>query len=271
MRRPASSPGSVRFVGKMKGRGGEGGGKREWIKIASVGGRAGSVRGTRAFVLLRFVVFCFTLFCFACRFDSFRVVLLCVVFIRFCSVLLCVHFVSFHFVSFRFVSFRFVSFRFVSFRFVSFFSSFVSSRLTPLHFVAFRYTIRSNRTCTIHPHFWFRSSYRPEYLSNAFRFASDCFVSSPSLPFRFVSLGFHVVSFNVIIVSFHLIPFRFVLFRFIAFPFLLFRFFPTVRAHHACLPYRFRFLYRPEYLSAGTTIVLREGRTRGFGKVISVH
>ncbi|CAN0523510.1 unnamed protein product, partial [Laminaria digitata] len=36
-------------------------------------------------------------------------------------------------------------------------------------------------------------------------------------------------------------------------------------------PCRFRFLYRPEYLSAGTTIVLREGRTRGFGKVISVH
>ncbi|CAM9693685.1 unnamed protein product [Scytosiphon promiscuus] len=34
---------------------------------------------------------------------------------------------------------------------------------------------------------------------------------------------------------------------------------------------RFRFLYRPEYLSVGTTIVLREGRTRGFGKVISVH
>ncbi|CAN0469603.1 unnamed protein product [Ectocarpus sp. 8 AP-2014] len=34
---------------------------------------------------------------------------------------------------------------------------------------------------------------------------------------------------------------------------------------------RFRFLYRPEYLSVGTTIVLREGRTRGFGKIISVH
>jgi hypothetical protein len=31
---------------------------------------------------------------------------------------------------------------------------------------------------------------------------------------------------------------------------------------------RFRFLFKPEYLPVGTSIVLREGRTRGVGRVV---
>ncbi|KAG5182257.1 hypothetical protein JKP88DRAFT_221353 [Tribonema minus] len=33
---------------------------------------------------------------------------------------------------------------------------------------------------------------------------------------------------------------------------------------------RFRFMHHPEYLRVGTAIVLREGQTRGFGRVLAV-
>jgi GTPase len=33
---------------------------------------------------------------------------------------------------------------------------------------------------------------------------------------------------------------------------------------------KFRFMYRPEYLKVGTTILFREGRTKGLGVVSSV-
>lgn len=33
---------------------------------------------------------------------------------------------------------------------------------------------------------------------------------------------------------------------------------------------KFRFMYRPEYLKPGTTILFREGRTKGLGVVSSV-
>ena len=33
---------------------------------------------------------------------------------------------------------------------------------------------------------------------------------------------------------------------------------------------KFRFMYRPEYLKIGTTILFREGRTKGLGVVSSV-
>jgi hypothetical protein len=31
---------------------------------------------------------------------------------------------------------------------------------------------------------------------------------------------------------------------------------------------RFRFLYYPEYITVGSPVVLREGRTRGIGKIV---
>jgi GTPase len=34
---------------------------------------------------------------------------------------------------------------------------------------------------------------------------------------------------------------------------------------------RFRFMYHPEYLKEGTTILFREGRTKGLGVVSKVH
>jgi GTPase len=34
---------------------------------------------------------------------------------------------------------------------------------------------------------------------------------------------------------------------------------------------RFRFMHYAEFIQPGTTIVLREGRTRGFGRVTAVH
>ena len=34
---------------------------------------------------------------------------------------------------------------------------------------------------------------------------------------------------------------------------------------------KFRFMYRPEYLKVGTTILFREGRTKGLGVVSAVH
>ena len=34
---------------------------------------------------------------------------------------------------------------------------------------------------------------------------------------------------------------------------------------------KFRFMYRPEYLKTGTTILFREGRTKGLGVVSSVQ
>jgi len=34
---------------------------------------------------------------------------------------------------------------------------------------------------------------------------------------------------------------------------------------------KFRFMYRPEYLKPGTTILFREGRTKGLGVVASVQ
>ena len=33
----------------------------------------------------------------------------------------------------------------------------------------------------------------------------------------------------------------------------------------------FEFMYRPEYLKVGTTILFREGRTKGLGVVSAVH
>jgi GTPase len=33
---------------------------------------------------------------------------------------------------------------------------------------------------------------------------------------------------------------------------------------------KFRFMYRPEYLKPGTTILFREGRTKGLGVVTTV-
>jgi len=33
---------------------------------------------------------------------------------------------------------------------------------------------------------------------------------------------------------------------------------------------KFRFMYRPEYLKVGTTILFREGRTKGLGVVSSI-
>jgi GTPase len=33
---------------------------------------------------------------------------------------------------------------------------------------------------------------------------------------------------------------------------------------------KFRFMYRPEYLKAGTTILFREGRTKGLGVVSNI-
>lgn len=34
---------------------------------------------------------------------------------------------------------------------------------------------------------------------------------------------------------------------------------------------KFRFMYRPEFLKVGTTILFREGRTKGLGVVSKVH
>lgn len=34
---------------------------------------------------------------------------------------------------------------------------------------------------------------------------------------------------------------------------------------------KFKFMYRPEYLKVGTTILFREGRTKGLGVVSSVN
>ena len=34
---------------------------------------------------------------------------------------------------------------------------------------------------------------------------------------------------------------------------------------------KFRFMYRPEYLKVGTTILFREGRTKGLGVVSSIQ
>ena len=33
---------------------------------------------------------------------------------------------------------------------------------------------------------------------------------------------------------------------------------------------KFRFLYRPEFLKVGTVLMIREGRTTGVGKVVSL-
>jgi GTPase len=33
----------------------------------------------------------------------------------------------------------------------------------------------------------------------------------------------------------------------------------------------FRFMYHPEYLKEGTTILFREGRTKGLGVISKVH
>ncbi len=38
---------------------------------------------------------------------------------------------------------------------------------------------------------------------------------------------------------------------------------------HAGACVRFRFLQRPEYLTAGTRFVFREGRTKGIGMVMA--
>lgn len=34
---------------------------------------------------------------------------------------------------------------------------------------------------------------------------------------------------------------------------------------------KFRFMYRPEYIKPGTTILFREGRTKGLGVVSAIH
>jgi GTPase len=34
---------------------------------------------------------------------------------------------------------------------------------------------------------------------------------------------------------------------------------------------KFHFMYRPEYIKVGTTILFREGRTKGLGVVSAVH
>jgi len=34
---------------------------------------------------------------------------------------------------------------------------------------------------------------------------------------------------------------------------------------------KFRFMYRPEFIKEGSTILFREGRTKGFGVITKVH
>jgi len=34
---------------------------------------------------------------------------------------------------------------------------------------------------------------------------------------------------------------------------------------------KFRFMYRPEYLKVGTTVLFREGRTKGLGVVSTIY
>ena len=34
---------------------------------------------------------------------------------------------------------------------------------------------------------------------------------------------------------------------------------------------RFRFMHRPEFLKEGTTILFREGRTKGLGVITKIH